>query len=153
MYQGCTGGVPVQMVVHVHYLCSRNSIYIYMIKIKSKKSAASGTKREGSVALGQEEMIKKDQETLDRMVARALARRFPLYEAGRCTVGFLGGMVGNIIGDRITDLLRGHTREMQGAIADSIAIYVFFREIDLTGVKHVDDELLEIFEIFDTITF
>ena len=124
-----------------------------MKKVKKIKSAASGTKREGSVALGQEEMIMKDQETLDRMVARALARRFPLYEAGRNTVGFLGGMVGNIITDRITDLLRGHTREMQGAIADSIAIYVFFREIDLTGVKHVDDELLEIFEIFDTITF
>ena len=127
--------------------------YKIMAKTNSKKSAASGTKREGSVALGQEEMIKKDQETLDRMVAQALARRFPLYEAGRNTVGFLGGMVGNIITDRITDLLRGHTREMQGAIADSIAIYVFFREIDLTGVKHVDDELLEIFEIIDTITF
>ena len=124
-----------------------------MAKTNSKKSAASGTKREGSVALGQEEMIKKDQETLDRMVAQALARRFPLYEAGRNTVGFLGGMVGNIITDRITDLLRGHTREMQGAIADSIAIYVFFREIDLTGVKHVDDELLEIFEMCDSITF
>lgn len=133
------------------YLCIMK--YKIMAKTNSKKSAASGTKREGSVALGQEEMIKKDQETLDRMVAQALARRFPLYEAGRNTVGFLGGMVGNIITDRITDLLRGHTREMQGAIADSIAIYVFFREIDLTGVKHVDDELLEIFEIIDTITF
>ena len=114
-----------------------------------KKKDMATTKQKQAAQSGKE----KDQETLDRMVARALARRFPLYEAGRNTVGFLGGMVGNIITDRITDLLRGHTRKMQGAIADSIAIYVVFREIDLTGVKHVDDELLEIFEMCDSITF
>ena len=93
----------------------------------------------------------KDLENLDRMVARSLARKFPLYEAGRNTVGFLSGMVGKQITDRITDLLRGHTREMQGTIADSIAIYVVFRETNLTGVKHVDDSLLEIFDMYDSI--
>ena len=90
------------------------------MKKKKKKKDMATTKQKQAAQSGKE----KDQETLDRMVARALARRFPLYEAGRNTVGFLGGMVGNIITDRITDLLRGHTREMQGAIAFADAIRV-----------------------------
>ena len=125
--------------------------YKNMAKTNSKKSAASGTKREGSVALGQEELIKKDRETLDRLVAQSLARKFPLYEAGRNTVGFLSGMVNQALTDRITDLFRGHTREMQSEIADAIQIYVIYQEIDLTGVKHVDDELLEIFDMYDSV--
>ena len=122
-----------------------------MAKNKSPKSAASGTKREGSVALGQEELIKKDRETLDRLVAQSLARKFPLYEAGRNTVGFLSGMVNQALTDRITDLFRGHSRAMQSEIADAIQIYVIYQEIDLTGVKHVDDELLEIFDMYDSV--
>jgi hypothetical protein len=47
--------------------------------------------------------------------------------------------------------LRGHTREMQGEIADSIRIYIVFQEIDLTGVRHVDDELEKIFEMYDNL--
>lgn len=121
------------------------------IKNMKKKSAASGTKAEGSVGLGHEEMIKRDQQTLERFFAQSLAQRFPLYEAGRNTVGFLNGMVSQELTDRITDLLRGHSREMQGEIADSIRIYVIYQEIDLTGVKHVDDELLEIFEMYNSI--
>ena len=92
---------------------------------------------------------KKDQQTIERMVAQSLAQRFPLYEAGRNTVGFLKGMVSQKLTDRITDLFRGHSRAMQGEIADSIRIYVLYQAVDLTGVKHVDNELLEIFDMFD----
>ena len=121
-----------------------------MAKTNLKKSA-NGTKSEGSVALGLEEMIKRDQQTLERIVAQSLARKFPLYEAGRNTVGFLDGMVSQALTDRVTDLFRGHSRVMQGEIADAIQIYVIFQEIDLTGIKHVDDELLEIFDMYDSI--
>ena len=91
-----------------------------MVKQNKKKSAVNGTKRKGSVTLGQEELIKKDRETLDRMFARYIAWKFPLYEAGRNVVGFLKGMVSKDLTDSITDLLRGHSREMQCEIADSI---------------------------------
>lgn len=91
----------------------------------------------------------KDQKDIERIVAQSLARRFPLYEAGRNTVGFLNGMVSKAIIDRITDLFRGHSREMQNEIADSIQIYIIFHEIDLTGIKHVDDELMNIFEMYE----
>ena len=91
----------------------------------------------------------KDQQAMERMNAQSLAQKFPLYEAGRNTVGFLKGMVSQTLTDRITDLFRGHCRKMQGEIADSIRIYVVYQTIDLTGVKHVDDELLEIFDSYD----
>ena len=90
----------------------------------------------------------KDQKTVERMAARSLAQRYPLYEDGRNVVGFLKIMSKQLT-ERITDLLRGHSREMQGAIADSIRIYVVYETIDLTGVKHVDDELLKIFDMYD----
>lgn len=93
----------------------------------------------------------KDQQAIDRMVAQSLAQRFPLYEAARNTVGFLNGMVSKELTDRITDLFRGHSREMQNEIADSIRIYVVYQSIDLTGVKHVDDELYKIFGVYDSI--
>lgn len=118
-------------------------------KQNKNKSVKNGTKCKDSVTLGQEELIKRDRETLERMFAQYVAKRFPLYEAGRNVVGFLKGMVSQGLTDSITDLLRGHSREMQGEIADSIRIYVIYQEIDLTGVKHVDDELLAIFEMFD----
>ena len=93
----------------------------------------------------------KDQKDIEQLVARSLARKFPLFEAGRNVVGFLDGIVGCAITERVTDLLRGHTREMQGEIADSIRIYIVFQEIDLTGVRHVDDELERIFEMYDNL--
>lgn len=126
----------------------KNSFRI-MAKQNKNKSAKNGTKREGSVALGQEELIKKDRETLDRMADQYMARKFPLFESGRNVVGFLKGMVSSGLTDCITDLLRGHSREMQNEIADSIRIYCLWQEIDLTGVKHVDDVLDRIFEWFD----
>ena len=91
---------------------------------------------------------KKDQQTIERLVAQSLAQRYPLYEDGRNVVGFLQIMSKQLT-ERITDLLRGHSREMQGEIADSIRIYVVYQAIDLTGIKHVDNELLEIFEMYD----
>lgn len=93
----------------------------------------------------------KVQKDIEQIFAESLARKFPLFEAGRNVVGFLNGMVTNAITERVTDLLRGHTREMQGEIADSIRIYVIFQEIDLTGVRHVDDELETIFEMYDNL--
>ena len=93
----------------------------------------------------------KVQKDIEQIVAESLARKFPLYEAGRNVVGFLDGIVGCAITERVTDLLRGHTREMQGEIADSIRIYIVFQEIDLTGVRHVDDELEAIFEMYDNL--
>ena len=90
----------------------------------------------------------KDQLTFERMTAQSLAQRYPLFEDGRNVVGFLQIMSKQLT-ERITDLLRGHSREMQGEIADSIRIYVVYQAIDLTGVKHVDNELLEIFDMFD----
>ena len=95
--------------------------------------------------------MEKDQKDLERLVARSLARKFPLYEAGRNTVGFLDGMVNQALTHRIADLFRGHSRTMQGAIADAIQMYVIYQEIDLTGIKHVDDELLEIFDMYDSV--
>ena len=92
---------------------------------------------------------KKDQQTIEYIGAQSLAQRFPLYEAGRNTVGFLKGMVSQKLTERITDLLRGHSREMQGEIADSIRIYVLYQIVDLTWLRRIDDELLEIFEMID----
>ena len=120
-----------------------------MAKQNTKKNAASGTKREVTVALGQEKMIKKDQQTLERLFAQSLARRFPIYEISRCTIGFLRGMVSQALTDHIADFLRGYGREMQNAICDSIRIHILWGEIDLVGVKHVDDELEKIFDWYD----
>ena len=108
-----------------------------MKKVNQSKSAENG-----------KEKVQKD---IEQIVAESLARKFPLYEPGRNVVGFLDGIVGYAITERVTDLLRGHTREMQGEIADSIRIYVVFQEIDLTGVRHVDDELEKIFEMYDNL--
>lgn len=91
----------------------------------------------------------KVQKDIEQIVAESLAKRFPLFEAGRNTVGFLNGMVSQALTDHITDLLRGHTREMQGEICDSIRIYVLWGEIDLTGVQHVDDALEKILNWYD----
>lgn len=118
-------------------------------KQNTKKSAKNGIKREGSVTLGQEELIKRDRETLEHMFAQYIARKFPIYEAGRNVVGFLKGMVSEGLTDSITDLLRGHSREMQCEIADSIRIYVLWQVIDLTGVQHVDDALERIFDWYN----
>lgn len=93
--------------------------------------------------------IENDRKIIENLVAQSLAKRFPLFEAGRNTVGFLNGMVSQALTDHITDLLRGHTREMQGEICDSIRIYVLWGEIDLTGVQHVDDALEKIFDWYD----
>ena len=90
----------------------------------------------------------KAQQAIERMNAQSLAQKYPLFEDGRNVVGFLQ-IMGNQFTERITDLLRGHSRKMQGEIADSIRIYVVYQTIDLTGVKHVDDELLEIFDSYD----
>ena len=90
----------------------------------------------------------KGQQTVERMTAQSLEQRYPLYEDGRNVVGFLK-IVSKQLTERITAPLRGHSHEMQGAIADSIRIYVVYETIDLTGVKHVDDELLEIFDLYD----
>ena len=90
----------------------------------------------------------KDQKRIERMVAQTLAQRYPLFEDGRNVVGFLKIMSKQLT-ERITDLLRGHSRKMQGAIADSIRIYIVYETVDLTGVKHVDDELLKIFDMYD----
>ena len=108
-----------------------------MKKVNQSKSAKNG-----------KEKVQKD---IEQIVAESLARKFPLYEPGRNVVGFLDGIVGCAITERVTDLLRGHTREMQGEIADSIRIYIVFQEIDLTGVRHVDDELERIFEMYDNL--
>lgn len=108
-----------------------------MAKNKEYKSAQGGKK--------------KAQKDIERLFAQSVARKFPLYEAGRNTVGFLSGMVNQALTDRITDLFRGHSRAMQGEIADAIQMYVIYQEIDLTGVKHVDDELLEIFDMYDSV--
>ena len=90
----------------------------------------------------------KAQQAIERMNAQSLAQKYPLFEDGRNVVGFLQ-IMGKQFTERITDLLRGHSRKMQGEIADSIRIYVVYQTIDLTGVKHVDDELLEIFDSYD----
>lgn len=108
-----------------------------MAKITKSKSDKKG-----------KEKVQKD---IEQIFAESLAKKFPLFEAGRNVVGFLNGMVTNAITERVTDLLRGHTREMQGEIADSIRIYVIFQEIDLTGIRHVDDELDTIFEMYDNL--
>ena len=95
-----------------------------------------------------QEKQEKDQQAIERMNAQSLAQKYPLFEDGRNVVGFLQ-IMGKQFTERITDLLRGHSRKMQGEIADSIRIYVVYQTIDLTGVKHVDDELLEIFDSYD----
>lgn len=105
-----------------------------MKKLNQTKAAQSGKE--------------KDQKRLERMGVQSLAQRYPLFEDGRNVVGFLQ-IMNKQLTERITDLLRGHSREMQGEIADSIRIYVVYQAIDLTGIKHVDKELLEIFDMFD----
>ena len=124
-------------------------LYNNMKQKQQTKCTAQVAKRKGSVTLGQEELIKRDRETLEHMFAQYIARKFPIYEAGRNVVGFLKGMVSEGLTDSITDLLRGHSREMQCEIADSIRIYVLWQVIDLTGVQHVDDALERIFDMFD----
>ena len=88
----------------------------------------------------------KDQKTLERIFAQSLAKDFPLYEAGRNVVGFLSILGSKHLTERISDLLRGHSRKMQGKIADSIRVYVLWQGFDLTGISHVDNELMNIFD-------
>lgn len=124
----CKPRVPLQPVI---------IFKIVLIMAKNKKSKSDKKDKE------------KVQKDIEQLVARSLARRFPLFETGRCVVGFLKGMVSSGLTDCITDLLRGHSREMQNEIADSIRIYCLWQEIDLTGVKHVDDVLEKIFDWYD----
>lgn len=91
----------------------------------------------------------KAQQMSERKMAQSLAKEFPLYEAGRNVVGFLSILGSKHLKERITDLFRGHSRKMQNLIADSIRIYVLWESIDLTGVAHVDDELMNIFDELD----
>ena len=90
-----------------------------------------------------------DQKNIERWFAQLLAKEFPLYEAGRNVVGFLSILGSKHLTERITDLLRGHCRKMQNEIADSIRIYVLWQSIDLTGIAHVDNELMDIFDELD----
>lgn len=106
-----------------------------MAKIRHLKSATSGKK--------------KDQKAVNLMIAQSLARRFPLFEPGRNLVGFLKGMVSSGLTDHITDLLRGYSREMQKEITNSIRIHILWGEVDLVGLRHVDDELEKIFDWYD----
>lgn len=92
---------------------------------------------------------KKAQQMIERKMAQSLAKEFPLFESGRNVVGFLGIVGCKHLTERIADLLRGHSRKMQGKIADSIRIYVLWQSIDLTGIAHVDNELMDIFDEFD----
>ena len=91
----------------------------------------------------------KDQKTLERIFAQSLAKDFPLYEAGRNVVGFLSILGSKHLTERIADLLRGHCRKMQCKIADSIRVYVLWQSIDLIGVAHIDNELMDIFDELD----
>ena len=91
----------------------------------------------------------KDQKDIERLVAQSLAKEFPLYEAGRNVVGFLSILGSKHLTERIADLLRGHCRKMQCKIADSIKIYVLWQSVDLIGVAHIDNELMDIFDELD----
>lgn len=92
---------------------------------------------------------KTAQQMSERKKAQSLASEFTLYESGRCVIGFLSILGSKHLKERITDLFRGHDRRMQGLIADSIRIYVLWQSIDLTGIAHVDNELMDIFDELD----
>lgn len=97
----------------------------------------------------QKQISEKAQQMSERKMAQSLAKEFPLFEAGRNVVGFLSILGSKHLMERITDLFRGHSRKMQGKIADSIRMYVLWQSIDLTGVAHVDNELMDIFDELD----
>lgn len=97
----------------------------------------------------QKQNSEKVRQMSECMLALSLAKEFPLFESGRIVVGFLSILGSKHLKERITDLFRGHDRRMQNAIADSIRIYVLWQSIDLTGVAHVDNELMDIFDELD----
>ncbi len=107
-------------------------------KSNNRKSAAGGIKAEGTVGFERE----------NRYIRNLVNRRYPLYEPGRCLVGFMR-KTDEEIAEHIGDLLRGHDRLMQEDIVECLRVYIIYKSLALTFVKHVDAQLLNIIDMID----
>ncbi|MBR1449289.1 MAG: hypothetical protein IJ588_11170 [Prevotella sp.] len=73
---------------------------------------------------------------------------YPLYEEGRCLVGFLKGIDTAVI-NRLTHFLRVHDRKRQKLIVADIRDYIMDRLKFFTGNRKFDNEMDQIIAELD----
>ena len=110
---------------------------------KYQKSAARGTKAEGSVGLGSEFITRED-----------INARYPICKMAQDVINALkpGGDKSSIF--HLTNCFRGFSKEMQEEMAFYLISEMHYRitgkdKPEMTGLFHVDRLLIEILYIFD----
>ena len=110
---------------------------------KNQKSAARGTKAEGSVRLGSEFLTREDINT-----------RYPICKMAQDVINALklGGDKSSAF--HLTNCFRGFSKEMQEEMAYYLIAEMHYRitgkdKSELTGLFHVDRLLVEILYILD----
>ena len=110
---------------------------------KNQKSAARGTKAEGSVSLGSEFLARENNNT-----------RFPICKMAQDVINALklGGDKSSVF--HLTNCFRGFSKEMQEEMANYLIAEMHYRitgedKPEMTGLFHVDRLLIEILYILD----
>ena len=113
------------------------------VKNKNRKSAARGTKAEGSVRLGSEFITRED-----------FNARFPICKMAQKAINALklGGDKSSAF--HLTNCFRGFSQEMQEEMAYYLIAEMHYRitgkdKPKMTGLFHVDRLLIEILYILD----
>ena len=130
-----------------HVLCATMIVKIYekimVAKNKNRKSAARGTKTEGSVRLGSEFITRED-----------FYARFPICKMAQDVINALKRGVDKSSAFHLTNCFRGFSQEMQEEMAYYLIAEMHYRITGkdkpvLTGLFHVDRLLIEILYILD----
>lgn len=114
-----------------------------MVMKKYQKSAARGTKAEGSVGLGSEFITRED-----------INARYPICKMAQDVINALkpGGDKSSVF--HLTNCFRGFSKEMQEEMAFYLIAEMHYRitgkdKPEMTGLFHVDRLLIEILYILD----
>ena len=114
-----------------------------MVTKKNQKSAARGTKAEGSVRLGSEFLTRED-----------INARYPICKMAQDVINALklGGDKSSVF--HLTNCFRGFSKEMQEEMANFLIGEMHYRitgkdKPEMTGLFHVDRLLIEILYILD----
>lgn len=110
---------------------------------KNQKSAARGTKAEGSVRLGSEFLTREDINT-----------RYPICKMAQDVINALKLGVDKSSVFHLTNCFRGFSVEMQEEMANYLIAEMHYRitgkdQPEMTGLFHVDRLLIEILYILD----
>jgi hypothetical protein len=130
-----------------HVLCATIIVTIFVmimaVNNKCRKSAARGTKAEGSVRLGSEFLTREEYNA-----------RFPICKMAQDVINALklGGDKSSVF--HLTNCFRGFSKEMQEEMAFYLIAEMHYRitgkdKPEMTGLFHVDRLLIEILYILD----